>query len=126
MTYQAGQVVGPSSKSFGVQASTSTGIPAAFPVDRYSRVALIFAKSLTHPPFMAVSKIPHLSLVDSVFKRKKISRMLSNKHVLLPAVCAGCEPSNGALPWDLEARRKAECFLVIKYTQQDPSSLMTS
>lgn len=58
MTDQAGQVASPSCKS-----RLEIGPPhlqgcsfSAVPVDRYSRVALISAKHLTHPPLVAVSK----------------------------------------------------------------------
>lgn len=57
MTDQAGQVVGPSYKSFGVRPPHLQGCSfSAIPVDRCSRVALIFAKPRTHPPPLAVSK----------------------------------------------------------------------
>lgn len=58
MSDQAGQVAGPSCKS-----RVEVGPPhlpgcsfSAIPGDRYSRVALVSAMLLTHPPPVAVSK----------------------------------------------------------------------
>lgn len=127
MTDQARQVVGPSCMSFGGQTSTSAGMLFL----GHSCWQIFQGSSdlckASNPPTSHGGLQKHcLPFIDSVFKRKKISQTLSNEHVLLPAVCAGVSPPVVSFPWDLEAGRKADCSLMIKYTQQAPFPLMTS